>query len=119
MIQILNIENENVIATKITGKITKKDIEKIHPLIHNIIEKGHKVDFYFELEDIDGYDLEGLWADLKVDAAHLSDYGKMAFVGDKKWQKWAAKTTDSFTGSETKFFDLQDKEQAKKWIKNN
>ncbi|HEA21967.1 hypothetical protein LCGC14_0450330 [marine sediment metagenome] len=116
MIQILNIEKENLIATKINGKITKRDIEKLHPLIHNIVEKGNKVDFYFEMEDIDGFDLEGLWADLKVDVAHLSDYGKMAFVGDKKWQKWAAKATDFFTGSEARHFEPTEKEKAKKWI---
>ena len=43
MTQLLNIEKENVIAAKIKGKITKRDIEKIHPLIHNIIGKYHKV----------------------------------------------------------------------------
>ena len=119
MIQVLDIEKENLIAAKVNGKITKKDIEKIHPLIHNIIRKGHKVDFYFELKDFHGYDLKGFWADLKVDSAHLSDYGKMAFVGEKKWQEWAAQATDFFTGSEVKYFDLQYKEQAKNWIQNN
>lgn len=118
MIQLLNMEKENVIAAKINGKITKGDIEKIHPLIHNIIQKGHKIDFYFELEDFHGYDLKGLLADLKVDTAHLSDYGKIAFVGDKKWQELAAKATDFFTGSEVIYFNLQDKEQAKDWIQN-
>ena len=32
--------------------------------------------------------------DLKVDAAHLSDYGKMAFVGAKEWQQWAVGATN-------------------------
>lgn len=118
MIQLLNTKKENLIAAKINGKITKSDIQKIHPIIHNIIEKGHRVDFYFELEDLHGYDLKGLWEDLKVDAAHLSDYGKMAFVGDKKWQEWVAKATDLFTSSEVKYFDSQDQEEAKNWIQN-
>ena len=43
MIQVLDIEKENLIAAKVNGKITKKDIEKIHPLIHNIIGKYHKL----------------------------------------------------------------------------
>lgn len=116
MIQILETKEENLIAAKMSGKITQEDVEKIHPLIHNIIEKGHKIDFYFELEDFDGYELEGLWEDVKVDAAHWSDYGNMAFVGDEKWQEWAAKATDFFTDSEVRFFDLQDREKAKEWI---
>jgi len=116
MVQIINSEKENLIAAKISGKISKNDVEKIHPLIHNIINKGQKVDFYFEMEDFHGYDLEGLWADLKVDAAHIGDYGKMAFVGEKKWQEWSAKATNFFTSSEVKYFESEDKEQAKIWI---
>jgi len=42
----------------------------------------------------------------------------MAFVGEKEWQQWAAKATDFFTSSEVKFFDLNEKEEAKRWILN-
>ncbi|MAU70469.1 MAG: STAS/SEC14 domain-containing protein, partial [Pseudozobellia sp.] len=48
------MEQEHLIAAKIKGRLTEKDMEKMHPLIHNIIEKGHKVDFYFEMEDFEG-----------------------------------------------------------------
>lgn len=116
MIKIKNTKRENLISAKISGKISKADVEKIHPLIHNIIQKGKKVDFYFEMEDFEGYTLKGFWEDIKVDSAHISDYGKMAFVGNKKWQEWVAKATDFFTSSEVKYFDLKDKEQAKIWI---
>ena len=51
MVQIINLEQEHLIAAKIKGRLTEKDMEKMHPLIHNIIEKGHKVDFYCEMED--------------------------------------------------------------------
>ena len=117
MIQILDSEKEQVIAVKIEGNISKKDIQKIHPLIHNITNKGMKVRWYFELEDFTGYDLKGLWQDLKVDAAHFDDYGKMAMVGDKKWQELAAEATDFFTGSEVRFFESDQKEEAIEWIK--
>ncbi len=40
----------------------------------------------------------------------------MAFVGGKEMQDGAAKATDFFTGSEVRYFDLKDKEQAKQWI---
>ena len=113
MKQILNSEKDNLIAAKVSGEISKEEVQKIHQLIHEIIDKNKKVDFYLELYDFQGYDLDGLWADLKVDAAHISDYGNMAIVGEKKWQEWAAKATDFFTGSEVKFFDLKDKESVK------
>ncbi|WP_178990405.1 SpoIIAA family protein [Winogradskyella schleiferi] len=116
MIQLINTDKDNLISAKISGNISKSDVEKIHPLIHNIIEQSKKVDFYFEMEDFTGYTLKGFWEDIKVDSAHISDYGKMAFVGEKKWQEFAAKVTDFFTSSEVKYFDLKDKELAKNWI---
>ncbi|WP_298350555.1 STAS/SEC14 domain-containing protein [uncultured Dokdonia sp.] len=118
MIRILNTEKDNLISAKISGKISKNDVEKIHPLIHNIIEKGKKVDFYFEMEDFEGYTLKGFWEDIKVDSAHISDYGKIAFVGEKKWQEWAAKATDFFTSSELKYFKIENRTQAMVWIKS-
>lgn len=116
MIQILNSENKQVIAVKIAGDISKKDIQKIHPLIHNVRNKGMKVRWYFELVDFTGYDLDGLWADLKVDVAHFNGYGKMAMVGHKKWQELATEVTDFFTSSEVRFFEPHQKEEAKQWI---
>ncbi|MDC7994101.1 STAS/SEC14 domain-containing protein [Altibacter sp. HG106] len=116
MIQLLNSEKDNLISAKISGKISKNEVEKIHSLIHEVLKENNKVDFYFEMEDFDGYTLKGFWEDIKVDSAHISDYGKMAFVGEKKWQEWAAKATDFFTSSEVKYFDLKDKELARTWI---
>ncbi|WP_124979861.1 SpoIIAA family protein [Nonlabens xiamenensis] len=116
MIQIINLDKENVIAARISDKVSKNDVEKIHPLIHDIIDKVMKVNFYFELVDFESYTLKGFWDDIKVDSAHISDYGKMAFVGEKNWQEWAAKATDFFTSSEVRFFELESKEDAQKWI---
>ena len=116
MIQLLNSEKDNLISAKLSDKISKKDVKKIHSLIHNILENHEKVDFYFEMENFEGYTLKGFWEDIKVDSAHISDYGKMAFVGEKKWQEWVAKATDFFTSSEVKYFDLEDKEKAMLWI---
>jgi len=118
MIHIIKTEKSNLISATINGKITMEDIEKIHPLIHDIVKNGNKVDFFFELINFKGYDLKGLWADLKVDSAHISDYGKMAFVGEKEWQQWAAEATDFFTSSEVKYFNLTEKKEAKRWILN-
>ncbi|GEQ87421.1 hypothetical protein ULMS_29290 [Patiriisocius marinistellae] len=117
MLQILNSEKENLISAKLSGKISKNDVEKIHSKIHDILENNDKVDFYFEMDDFDGYTLKGFWEDIKTDSAHISDYGKMAVVGEKKWQEWATKITDFFTSSEVQYFEMAEKEKAMIWIK--
>ena len=51
MIHLLETKKENLIAVKLEDKISKSDVEKLHPLIHSIAEKGNKVDFYLEMND--------------------------------------------------------------------
>lgn len=49
MLQILATMEKNIIATKVNDILGISDYEKIHPLIHNIISKGEKVRWYFEM----------------------------------------------------------------------
>ncbi len=116
MMKIMTTEKDNLIATTLEGKITEADVGHIRSRIDEILKNNRKVDFYFEMHDFHGYDMKGFWADLKVDRAHVSDYGKMAFVGDKKWQEWAAKATDLATDSDVRYFDISEKGKAKGWI---
>ena len=51
MLQITDIKSETVVATIASGKLSQHDLEKIHPLIHSILEKGLKVRWYFEMND--------------------------------------------------------------------
>lgn len=117
MLQIIELQEKNIIATKASDKLRKEDIEKIHPLIHAILDKGMKVRWYFEMEDFTGWDFPGLWKDLKMDMAHAKDYEKIAMVGTKKWQDWISQFMKPFTNAEINYFDLENKEKAKLWIK--
>tara|TARA_R110002167_G_scaffold267264_1_gene473910 strand:- start:2334 stop:2693 length:360 start_codon:yes stop_codon:yes gene_type:complete len=119
MLQIIELTNDNVIASKASGKLRKEDIEKIHPLIHAILDKGMKVRWYFEMDNFTGWDLPGLWEDLKMDTAHARDYEKIAMVGDKKWQGWITPFMKPFTNANIKYFDVSQKEEAKEWIESN
>ena len=53
MLQIIEISGDNIIATRASGNLTEKDIEKIHPLIHSILDKDLKVRWYFEMENFE------------------------------------------------------------------
>lgn len=85
MLQLVNTTKDNLVATILEGKIFKTDVKLIHSRIDEILKSNQKVDFYFEMKDFHSYDLQGLRADIEVDASHLSDYGRMTFVGEKKW----------------------------------
>lgn len=112
MIQFINTKKD-LIAAKLSGKLVEGNLKTIHERIHQIIDKGYKVDFFFVMEDFKDYSFKGFWEDIKSYASHNDNYGKIAFVGNKKWQEWAAKTY-FFTGSEAKYF-LTNNEQAMAW----
>ncbi|RUO63113.1 STAS/SEC14 domain-containing protein [Pseudidiomarina insulisalsae] len=112
----LETTKDNLIALRLTDKLSQSDIETLHERMDEILEHHDQVDFYFEFHEFEGYTPKGLWEDIKVDAKHHSDYGKMAFVGDKEWLEKVAQATDLVTDSEVKYFPLEEIVQAKAWI---
>jgi hypothetical protein len=117
MLQMLGFTEGNIIATKAEGKLRGPDVEKIHPLVHAILERGRKERWYFEMENFTGWDTEGLWEDLKMDVKHANDYEKTAMVGDKRWQDWITQFMKPFTSADIKYFDLAEKEETRAWIR--
>ncbi len=116
MLQLLDFTQKNIIATKATGKLTEMDYGKLLPVLFNKMKDYGKVRWYFEMENFDGWELKALWEDVKFDIKHANDFEKIAMVGEKKWQEWMADAMKIFTSAEIKYFDLIEKEEAKKWI---
>jgi len=118
MLQIIDVKKDNVITTLATGKLDQQDIEKVHPIIHSILDKGLKVRWYFEMDNFEGWTINELWKDFKNNSTHEKEYERIAMVGDKKWQKWATQLMKPFCNAEIKYFNLDQKEDAKSWIES-
>ena len=125
MLQLLSFTQKNIIATKANDLLGINDYEKIHPLIHNIINTGKKVRWYFEMDDYLISNTASIWEDgiIEVDYknlkfTHSDDIEKIAIVGAKKWEVWMRSIMKPFVKASVKYFDLADKEQAKDWIMN-
>ena len=116
MLTILE-EDENLIATKISEKITAADYEKILPIITEKIQQYGKFRWYFELEDFEGWELKGLYKELNFDIRHSQDLEKIAMVGEVKWTEWLSDMMKPFTSAEMKFFEAAEREIALEWIK--
>lgn len=123
MLQLLDLTQNNIIATRANDVLAKNDYEKIQPLIYNIISARKKVKWYFEMEDCI---TKGLRTFLK-DAAtglnsrdiHFTDVDgieKIALVGTEKWVKYMYSIMKPFTKATIVYFDLFDKEKAVAWI---
>ena len=113
MLQLLDFTGENIIATKANDLLGIKDYEKIHPFIHNIINTGKKVRWYFEMDDGSISNSTGFWEDGIIEInygnmkfTHSDDIETIAIVGDKKWEKCMLSIMKPFTKANLRYFEL-------------
>ena len=118
MLQLLDFTGENIIATKANDLLGIKDYEKIHPFIHNIINTGKKVRWYFEMDDGSISNSTGFWEDGIIEInygnmkfTHSDDIETIAIVGDKKWEKCMLSIMKPFTKANLRYFELSEKEK--------
>jgi len=123
MLQILDITQKNIIATRADDNLGINDYEKIHPLIHNIIRTGKKVSWYFEMEsntpEISGGFRENRLPEIKyskTDFTHADDIDKIAIVGEQKYLTLMYSIMKPFTKARIVYFGITEKEKAIQWI---
>ena len=56
-----------------------------------------------------------LWRDLEFDATHGDQLGRVAVVGDKKWEKWAVEASAPLFPCEMRFFESDRRDEADAW----
>jgi len=123
MLELLNLTRGNIIATKTNDLLGLNDYEKIHPFIHNILENGQKVRWYFEMELISFSGVYGFWEDgvLEVNYRnthfrHSDDFEKIAIVGHPGCEKLMIDIMKPFSKARLQYFELRDKHLAEEWI---
>ncbi len=116
MIQILGETKGNLICTKATEKLIRRDFEKLLPLLVNALKVYDKIRWYFEMENFKGCDLESFCKEVKLGVQHTNAFDKIAMVGEAKSQEWMADVMKLFTKAEIKFFKLNERGRAWNWI---
>lgn len=113
---MLTIERrpDGLLHIRADGQLTTEDYTEFvpqferlaHPCSPMLIELG---------SGFTGWTLPDLWRDLKFDAAHGDQFGRMAVIGDKKWEKWGIEASDPFFPGEMRFFESDRREEADAW----
>jgi hypothetical protein len=110
-----------VLGFRASGKITRDEYGEMMAPIYAALERGDKLNIYFELAgDFQGLDLGALWADMKaagsVGLKHRSSWQRMAFVTDKDWIRHAAAVFGPLAPGEFRVFQPDETAQAKAWV---
>ncbi len=106
----------NVLTVKVSDKLTREDYECFVPQTEQMIAEHGKIRVLFEMHDFHGWKLGALWEDMKFDLHHFSHIERLAFVGEKSWEKWMSVFCRPFTSAEIRYFDRAEAEEARNWI---
>ena len=112
---------EDVLGFRATGTITRDEYRELMEPIYATLERGEKLNIYFELADaFHGLDLGALWEDMKaagsVGLKHRSSWQRLAVVTDKDWIRHAAAAAGWLAPGELRLFAPGETAAAKAWV---
>jgi hypothetical protein len=104
-----------------SGKIASDEYRRMIEPIYATLERGEKLNIYFELaDDFDGLDLGALLQDVKaagsVGLKHRSSWQRMALVTDKDWVRHGASAFGWLAPGELRLFELSERDGARAWL---
>ncbi len=107
-----------IVSVKASGKLTDEDYDEFVPWMEKLIERYGRLRMLFEMEDFRGWDAHGAWDEFKFESKHKKDLKRVAVVGDKKWEEWASAISGFFTGSDVRYFDRNQMDEAWDWLES-
>ncbi len=106
-IGIERIDNTFFLSLKATGKLTHEDYDVITPMIDSALEgvNNPKINALFDVTELEGWEPRAAWDDFRLGLKHGGEFEKIAIIGNKKWQEYAAKIGTWFILGEVKNFE--------------
>jgi SpoIIAA-like len=104
-----------------SGTITSDEYRQMMEPIYAALERGEKLNIYFELgDDFHGLDSGALWQDVKaagsVGLKHRSSWQRMALVTDKDWVRHGASAFGWLAPGELRLFESSERDEARAWV---
>jgi hypothetical protein len=113
----LNEQNRGkILIIHVSGKLVKEDYERFVPEFERLTRQHGKLDLLFDMTGFHGWKAGALWEDTKFGIRHFNDIGKLAMVGEKKWQQGMALFCKPFTTAAIRYFDHTEIAAAQQWL---
>jgi hypothetical protein len=117
MIEKMAESSGNVIGYKAIGNITAEDYRKMVPEVKALVEKEGNIRMLIDLTDFKWEKIEAWLPDLEFGLEFHHEVQKMAYVGDKTWEKWISHLGKPFYAKDAKFFHSADIGKAWSWLR--
>lgn len=106
-----------IVTLKFREKLDKADYETFVPMIESQMKNGSPIRLLAELHDFEGWTAGALWEDTKFAAKHFNDIERLAVVGESRWQKGITVFVKPFTSADVRYFDIQEIDRAREWVR--
>lgn len=118
-INLKEIDSGKILEVHVSDKLTAADYQQFVPYFEGLVRQHGKIRVLFDMARFHGWDAKALWDDIKFDLKHFNDIERLALVGEKKWQEWMATFCKPFTTATVQYFDHQQADQARAWIRSH
>ncbi len=117
MIQELPVDEKNIFAFRVSGRLTDDDYQQFLPRLDELIKAHGRISLLIELDDFRGWELKAAWDDLKYGLEHEDDFERIAIVGDKRWYGWFVKLAGAMSSTDIRYFNRDDLQAAWTWLR--
>lgn len=109
-------EGDLFVRLKVRGKLNHADYQMMVPMLEQAMAgiDQPKVRMLVICDQFQGWEARAAWDDFKFGLKHGREFSKIAIVGDKPWEKAAARVGSWFMEGDMQFFE--DRGQAVRWL---
>jgi len=117
MFQQIPVNDDNIIAYRVSGKLTHQDYQDFLPILEALLKENPSLSLFIELDNFKGWDLQAAWDDFKFGMEHADDMSRVAIVGHHTWQKWMIRLAQPFMKAEIQYFTHEHLIEAWDWLR--
>lgn len=118
MVTVLGDTNGDLLAVRVTGKLTDQDFDNYRRLVREKMNVYGTARLYFEMLAFDGWEPGSFVENAVFDILHREGFGKVAMVGEREWQNWAARLADIVKKGRVRFFPVEQRQLALSWLRS-
>ncbi len=116
MVRLHEANDGKTLEVRVSGSSFLEDYQQFVPEFERLLKQRGKLNLLLEMAEFHGWEAVAVWDDLKFDLKHFSDIGRLAMVGDKKWEKAMSIVCRLFTTARIRYFDRATIGEARFWL---
>lgn len=117
MIRQIPVQEENIVAFRLSGRLSHADYQTFLPRLEKLINDNGPLSVLLELVDFQGWDLAAAWDDFRFGMAHPDGFERIAIVGHGALQRWMTMMAKPFTSAGARFFEQDQLGEAWDWLR--